>query len=148
MPPSPAKAAKSKSKKDRAPARSKARSTSDRANLIFPVARIESRLRKALGRHVRVSHKSAVRLSAGLEYVIARLLERSADLCTPHTTTGVCAIKPHHVEMAIQNSDALRKALGLVALPKPVSGAFPTTVKAKKASKKKEEKKEAQQSPN
>ena len=83
------------------------RTTSSKANLIFPVARIMRYLRE--GRYVtKISLKSCVYLAAVLEYLTAEILDISSEEAAKDNRIR---INPRHITLAVRKDQELDKLL-------------------------------------
>ncbi len=77
---------------------SKGRSQSSRADLVFPVPRIRRHWRRDFY-GIRVSKTAPVYMAAVLEYLVAEVVEGSADVCNKAKTKR---ITPRHIQVFVQ----------------------------------------------
>ncbi|XP_044244569.2 histone H2A type 1-A, partial [Ursus arctos] len=90
----------------------KAKSSSSRASLQFPVGRIHRLLRK--GKYAeRVGAGAPVYLAAVLEYLTVQILELAGNTSRDNKKTRVI---PHHLQLAICKDEELNKLLGGVTI--------------------------------
>ncbi len=87
-------------------------SSSARAGLQFPVARVRRHLRQ--GRYgKRVGTGAGVYLAAVLEYLTAEVLELAGNAARDNKKTR---INPRHIQLAVRNDDELNTVLGQVTI--------------------------------
>lgn len=92
--------------------RAKAKSSSSRAGLQFPVGRIHRLLRK--GNYAeRFGAGAPVYLAAVLEYLTAEILELAGNASRANEKTRVI---PRHLQLAIRKDEELNKLLGGVTI--------------------------------
>ena len=107
------------------------KSTAAKAGLSMPVGRIASTLRK--GRYTKRAGKGAgVVMAAVLEYLVAELLEASANAAKDH---GKGRITPRHIQLAIKGDAELSKYAGhaTIAAGGVVPNVHPALLKKAKA---------------
>uniref|UniRef100_A0A1I8J3Q3 Histone H2A n=1 Tax=Macrostomum lignano TaxID=282301 RepID=A0A1I8J3Q3_9PLAT len=91
------------------------RSKSDRAGLVFPVAKVRRFLRAYRGfSRMRISEGASVYAAAIMEYLAAELLELSGNACKALKAKRLI---PRHLMLAIQNDAELEKLLRHVTIP-------------------------------
>ena len=88
-------------------------SRSKRAQLIFPVARIEKNMRITL-KGVSIGESAAVAVAAVLEYIVAEVLELSGNSCRSDRRKRIL---PKDVLKSIKHDEELDKLLHNVAIP-------------------------------
>ncbi|CAF1433614.1 unnamed protein product [Adineta ricciae] len=102
------------------PAQNKSKSTNGRrtsrsqqSGLLFPVSRVENRLRE--GRYAsRISPQAAIHLAGVLEYLVAETLELAGDMCRQSKRKRII---PRDIALAIKNDDELAKLCEEVTIP-------------------------------
>ena len=80
-------------------------SSSVKAGVVFPVGRIASQLKKGMFAR-RIGGSAAAYLAAVMEYIMAEVIEVSADVATEHNKQSLF---PRHLQLAIRNDDELSK---------------------------------------
>lgn len=100
----------------------KPQSKSKRADLVFPVSRILKKIKHQLP-HFRILEKSAVELTAIIEYLVAELLEISGDVALE---TNRKRINPRHIFLAIKKDPDFEKLLENTTLNE--SGVLPSYI--------------------
>ncbi|KAJ4473832.1 histone-fold-containing protein [Lentinula aciculospora] len=80
---------------------------SERAGVIFPVARLRRYL-KMLNANKRLTISAPIYLAAVLEYLVAELLELAGNACHDHRKRH---IRPRHIQLAVRNDDEINKLL-------------------------------------
>ncbi|XP_015453767.1 histone H2A type 1-H-like [Pteropus alecto] len=93
-------------------ARAKAKTRSSRAGLQFPVGRVHRLLRKGSYAE-RVGASASVYLAAVLEYLTGEILQLAGNAAREDRKTRIV---PHHLQLAIRNSEELNKLLGRVTI--------------------------------
>ncbi|CCE63728.1 hypothetical protein TPHA_0F02470 [Tetrapisispora phaffii CBS 4417] len=83
---------------------SQTHSSSAKAGLQFPVGRIKRYLKRHASGKIRVGSKSAIYLTAVLEYLTAEVLELSGNAAKD---LKVKRITPRHLQLAIRGDDEL-----------------------------------------
>ena len=92
-------------------------SRSTRAELQFPVSRVDRLLREGQGAY-RLSSATPVFLTAVLEYLIANILDLAGkEVCTNHRVR----ISPEHVQTALINNENLRRLFQPGAFSQPTA---------------------------
>ena len=93
-------------------AKTKTRSRSARAGLLFPVGRIHRHLRK--GNYAkRVGSGAPVFLAAVMEYLTAEILELAGNAARDNKKKRII---PRHLQLAIRNDEELNKLLDGVTI--------------------------------
>ena len=90
----------------------KKQSSSSKAGLQFPVARIGRYLKK--GKYAtRVGAGAPVYLASVLEYLTAEILELAGNACRDNKKSRIV---PRHIQLAVRNDEELNKLLGGVTI--------------------------------
>ena len=87
-------------------------SSSSKAGLQFPVARVGRYLKKG-GYASRVGVGAGVYLAAVLEYLTAEILELAGNAARDNKKTRIA---PRHITLAVKNDEELNKLLGGVTI--------------------------------
>lgn len=92
--------------------REKGVSRSNRAGIVFPVARIHRYLRD--GNYAdRISAGGSVFLAGSLEYLVAEILELAGNAARDHRKLR---ITPRHLQLAVRNDEELHQLLSSVTI--------------------------------
>eukprot|EP01132_Coremiostelium_polycephalum_P009028 gene9028-11060_t len=111
------------------PEKAKPESRSKRANIIFPVSRIDRLLRE--GRYApRIEATAPVYLAAVLEYLVFEILELAHNICQTQKKTRII---PQHINWAVGHDQELNTLFQGVTIAN--GGVIPTTQNEKKPAK-------------
>ena len=106
-------------------AENKMRMTShQKAGLIFPVARVHKLMHE--GRYAdRIGKKSAIGVSAVLEYLTAEIIEMSGEICFDKEGGAISKIiRPRHICLAVKGDEEMSRAIGPDVII-PMGGVIP-----------------------